>query len=125
MIAPEQKPHPSTPAPARWKEAGSGAVEGGGRSKQRPYMFNVRRGAACCARLGWGPCSDRCWLPQAGQPLDVIYQPLERVKSDQVRRIGHEVGQRVDVVQVDVAVALALQILNPANIDVRRAEDRE
>src|SRR6476469_4769660 len=69
--------------------------------------------------------SDGGWRPQARELLDVVHQSLERVEPDQPRRVGHEVRERVDVVEVDLAVALALQILDAADVDLRGAENRE
>src|SRR4051794_9667229 len=72
---------------------------------------------------GAARCSDRA--DEAGSPLQHVNQPLERVEADQGGGVGHEVGEGVDVVEVDLAVALALQVLDAANVDTAGLEDRE
>src|SRR5207244_2650875 len=55
--------------------------------------------------------------------LEVIHQPRERVEPHHARRVGHEVRERVDVVVVPPPVASVDQVLDSADVDVRRPHD--
>src|SRR5438034_6154603 len=64
-----------------------------------------------------GQCTD------AGSLLDVVHETLEWIEAHDARRVADEVRQGVDVVQIQLAVAFALQILDAADVDVRGFED--
>src|SRR5690349_24376821 len=56
---------------------------------------------------------------------EVIDQALERIESDHARPVGDEVGQRVDVVDVGLAVAVVDQVLDAADVELAAPRDRE
>src|SRR5206468_9686507 len=52
------------------------------------------------------------------KPRDqVVHQPLERIEADDVPAVRHEVRERVDVVEVVLAVAIVDQVLDSANVE--------
>src|SRR2546427_379242 len=54
---------------------------------------------------------------------EVVHQPCEWVEAHDPRGVGHEVRERIDVVVIQLAVAGVDQVLDPADVDVRRPHD--
>ena len=55
--------------------------------------------------------------------LEVVHEARPRVEADDVRRVGDEVRERVDVVEVRPAVAVVDQVLDAADVEVRGPRD--
>src|SRR5438270_12612208 len=54
-----------------------------------------------------------------------IAQAHERIEADDIGRVGHEIGQRVDVVEVQTSVALTLQELDTTEVEPRGCADAQ
>src|SRR5256885_432524 len=54
-----------------------------------------------------------------------ITQAYKWIEADDVGRIGHEVGQRVDVVEVQASVALTLQELDTTEVEASGCADTQ
>src|SRR6266480_3361056 len=58
-----------------------------------------------------------------GSLLEIVHQPRERIEAHHARRVGLEVRERVDVVEVETPVAVIDHVLDAAHVDVRRPHD--
>src|ERR1035437_9387153 len=76
-----------------------------------------RRRRASSIRIAWSARSGEFARHDARARLDVIHEPHERIESDHVLRVGHEVRQRVYVVVVRLAVAVVDQVLDAADVE--------
>ena len=63
----------------------------------------------------------RAAAPRRSSRLEPVGQPRERIEAEHARRVGDEVRQRVDVVEVELAVAVVDQVLDAADVDAGRA----
>ena len=80
-------------------------------------------GCACVIHVdgeGWGgwrvphPASR---IPPSPARDQIVNQPLEWIESDHVSAIGHEIRERVDVVEVMTAVAVVDEVLDAADVE--------
>src|SRR5688500_11368980 len=84
-----------------------------------------RRCAASRRRRGASSrtASDRTSGYESGTLLQVVDQVLEGIESQDTLRVGHEVRERVDVVEVMPAVAIVAEVLDAADVAFRRARE--
>ncbi len=55
-----------------------------------------------------------------GQPrLEVVHQSRVRIETDHVHGIGDEVGKRVYVVEIVLAIPIIDQVLDPSYVEAR------
>ena len=54
--------------------------------------------------------------PRRHLRLNYVHEPLEWVESDHPRGVGDEVRQRIDIVEVGLAVALVDKEFDAANV---------
>ena len=55
--------------------------------------------------------------------LDVVDEVRPRIEADHVPRVGDEVRQRVDVVEVVLAVAIVDEVLDAADVEAGEPRD--
>src|SRR5204862_4205653 len=58
-------------------------------------------------------------------PQDEVHEARVRIEADDARRVGHEVRERVRVVEIRLTVALARQVLDAADVELRLPGDTE
>src|SRR6185437_13002402 len=75
--------------------------------------FHRRRCAASHQRRGASIRSALCSLL-----FQVVDESLERVKAYYLGAVGNEVGQRIDVVKIELAIAIVSDVFNTAHFNV-------
>src|SRR5215207_3599015 len=82
--------------------------------------WSVERGA--WSKLA-APFTPHSRLSTLHSLFEVVHQPHERIEPDDPWRIGHEVRQRVDVVEVVAAVAVVDEVLDAADVELHVPRD--
>src|SRR5262249_44934190 len=82
-------------------------------------------GASNRSGESWPPPSrGRCGFLRYLRPVEKsIDQPVGRIEPKDSDRVRNEIGQSIDVVEVNAAVARALEILDPADVQIGGACD--
>jgi len=55
--------------------------------------------------------------------LKIVDQALERIEPDNPHSIGHEVGQRIDVIHITPPITVVDQIFDPADVQANMTGD--